>query len=310
MHAILMLRLVLARLAFMAVAGLVLLTFLFCLFHAIPGDPARLIAGDSAPEELVESIRQAYGLDQPLMTQFTTYMGRVLRGDFGLSNFSRQPVLQIVGPRLLNTAKLAGWSMLLAMSLSLLLGSLSAMYWDRPLDRGITAFSLVGICTPIFVTGILAIYFFGVHLRWLPIGGMTTWKHYVMPVLTLGLAQAAGFTRMVRACMIDALGRDFITTARAKGVPERSIVFKHGLRNALLPIITFFGLGLGHLLGRRGRRGIDLQLAGPRTPDGGFDPDPRPAPDPGLHLLLRHGVHPGEPRGRSPLPLGRSEDRL
>jgi ABC-type dipeptide/oligopeptide/nickel transport system permease component len=183
------------------------------------------------------------------MTQYSTYMGRVLMGDFGLSNFSRQPVLQIVGPRLLNTAKLAGWSMLLAMLVSLVLGSLSAMYWNHPVDKGITAFSLVGICTPIFVTGILAIYFFGVHLRWLPIGGMTTWKHYVMPVMTLGLAQAAGFTRMVRACMIDALGRDFITTARAKGVPEHIVVFKHGLRNALLPIITFFGLGLGHTLG-------------------------------------------------------------
>jgi len=152
-----MLKLILARLVFMAAAGLLLLTFLFGLFHAIPGDPARLIAGDSAPEALVQSIRQAYGLDQPLMTQYTTYMGRVLHGDFGLSNFSRQPVLKIVMPRLLNTAKLAGWSMLLAMSLSLLLGSLSAMYWDRPLDRGITAFSLAGICTPIFVTGILGV---------------------------------------------------------------------------------------------------------------------------------------------------------
>ena len=293
----------------MAAAASLLLTFLFGLFHAIPGDPARLIAGDSAPEALVQSIRHAYGLDQPLMTQYTTYMGKVLTGDFGLSNFSRQPVLEIVGPRLLNTAKLAGWSMLLAMSLSLLLGSLSAMYWDRPLDRGITAFSLVGICTPIFVTGILAIYFFGVHLRWLPIGGMTTWKHYIMPVLTLGLAQAAGFTRMVRACMIDALGRDFITTARAKGVPERTIVFKHGLRNALLPIITFFGLGLGHHARRRRGRGIDLQLARARPPDGGFDPHPRPAADPGLHLLLRDGLHPGEPRRRSALSLGGSQDR-
>ena len=116
------------------------------------------------------------------------------------------------------------------------------------------------------------------HLRWLPIGGMTTWKHYVMPVLTLGLAQAAGFTRMVRACMIDALGRDFIATARAKGVPERSIVFKHGLRNALLPIITFFGLGLGHLARRRGRGRIDLQLAGPRAPDGGIRSSPATCP--------------------------------
>src|SRR6478736_8108001 len=98
-----MLKLILARLVFMAAAGLLLLTFLFALFHAIPGDPARLIAGDSAPEELVQSIRVAYGLDQPLMTQYTAYMTKVLTGDFGLSNFSRQPVLSIVGPRLLNT---------------------------------------------------------------------------------------------------------------------------------------------------------------------------------------------------------------
>jgi ABC-type dipeptide/oligopeptide/nickel transport system permease component len=244
-----MARMIFSRLLFMVFAGLIVLTFLFALFHAIPGDPARLIAGDSAPEELVQSIRVAYGLDQPLMTQYTAYMTKVLTGDFGLSNFSRQPVLSIVGPRLLNTAKLAAWSMLLAMIVSIILGSLSATYWNHPVDRGITAFSLLGICTPIFVTGILAIYFFGVYLRWLPIGGMTTWKHYIMPVMTLGLAQAAGFTRMVRACMIDALGRDFITTARAKGVPEHVIIFKHALRNALLPIITLFGLGLGHLLG-------------------------------------------------------------
>ena len=238
-----------SRLVFMVFAGLLLLTFLFCLFHAIPGDPARLIAGDSAPEELVQSIRDAYGLDRPLLTQYATYMSRVLVGDFGVSNFSRQPVLSIVGPRLLNTAKLAGWSMLFAMTFSLILGSVSAMFWNHPLDKSISALSLVGICTPIFVTGILAIYFFGVYLHWLPIGGMATWKHYVLPVLTLGIAQAAGFTRMVRACMIDALGRDFVITARSKGVPEHLVVFKHALRNALLPIITLFGLGLGYMLG-------------------------------------------------------------
>lgn len=233
----------------MAVAGLLLLSFLFALFHMIPGDPARLIAGDSAPEELVASIRNAYGLDRPLGEQYIAYMSKVLVGDFGVSNFSRQPVLSIVGPRLLNTAILAAWSMLLAMTVSLVLGSVSAMYWSRPLDRSISIVSLVGICTPIFVTGIVAIYFFGVYLRWLPIGGMSTWRHYIMPVLTLGFAQAAGFTRMVRACMIEALEREFIVTARAKGVPQRAIVFRHALRNALLPIITFFGLGLGGMLG-------------------------------------------------------------
>ncbi|MGO4670962.1 ABC transporter permease [Bosea sp. 2YAB26] len=244
-----MMKMIASRLVFMIVAGLLLLTFLFCLFHAIPGDPARLIAGDSAPEELVASIRTAYGLDQPLGAQYVAYMGKVLTGDFGVSNFSRQPVLAIVGPRLLNTALLAAWAMLFATTISLVLGSLSAMYWSRPIDRGVSLVSLIGICTPIFVSGIVAIYFFGVYLRWLPIGGMTTWRHYVMPVLTLGFAQAAGFTRMVRACMIDALQRDFIVTARSKGVPERTIVFKHALRNALLPIITFFGLGLGSMLG-------------------------------------------------------------
>ncbi|GAU86078.1 ABC transporter permease [Bosea sp. BIWAKO-01] len=244
-----MMKMIASRLVFMIVAGLLLLTFLFCLFHAIPGDPARLIAGDSAPEELVASIRTAYGLDQPLGAQYVAYMGKVLTGDFGVSNFSRQPVLAIVGPRLLNTALLAAWAMLFATTISLVLGSLSAMYWSRPIDRGVSLVSLIGICTPIFVSGIVAIYFFGVYLRWLPIGGMTTWRHFIMPVLTLGFAQAAGFTRMVRACMIDALQRDFIVTARSKGVPERTIVFKHALRNALLPIITFFGLGLGSMLG-------------------------------------------------------------
>jgi ABC-type dipeptide/oligopeptide/nickel transport system permease component len=139
--------------------------------------------------------------------------------------------------------------MLFAMTASVVLGSISAMYWNRPIDKSVSVVSLIGICTPIFVTGIVAIYFFGVYLRWLPIGGMATWRHYIMPVLTLGFAQAAGFTRMVRTCMIDALQRDFIVTARAKGVPERTIVFKHALRNALLPIITFFGLGLGSTLG-------------------------------------------------------------
>ena len=244
-----MLRMCAKRLVFMVVAGLLLLTFLFGLFHAIPGDTARLIAGDSAPEELVASIRNAYGLDLPIGVQYVAYMGKVLTGDFGVSNFSRQPVLSIVGPRLLNTAALAAWAMLFAMVVSLILGSISAMYWSGPLDKSVSIVSLIGICTPIFVTGIVAIYFFGVYLRWLPIGGMTTWRHYIMPVLILGFAQAAGFTRMVRACMIEALGRDFIVTARAKGVPQHTIVFKHALRNALLPIMTFFGLGLGSMLG-------------------------------------------------------------
>lgn len=244
-----MLRLIVNRLIFMVAAGFLLLSFLFGLFHFIPGDPAQLMAGDNAPQELVQSIREAYGFDRPLHVQYMVYMEKVLSGDFGVSNYTREPVLSIVGPRILNTAALAGCAMLFAMITSLALGSFSAMYWNRPLDKGVTAISLVGICTPVFVTGIVSIYLFGVYLRWLPIGGMSSWKHFILPVLTLGAYQAAMFIRMVRSCMIDALGRDFITTARAKGASERRVVFKHALRNALLPIITLFGLGLGHTLG-------------------------------------------------------------
>lgn len=244
-----MLRLIVYRLIFMVLAAFLLLTFLFALFHLIPGDPAQLMAGDNAPDHLVQSIRVAYGFDQPLMTQYLSYMGKVLQGDFGVSNYSRQPVLDIVFPRIANTAALAGCAMLLAMTVSLILGSFSAMFWNRPLDKGVTVASLIGICTPVFVTGIIGIYVFAVWLRWLPIGGMATWQHFVLPVATLGLYQAAIFTRMVRSCMVDALSRDFITTARAKGAPERTVVFHHALRNALLPIITLFGLGLGHTLG-------------------------------------------------------------
>lgn len=244
-----MARLIISRLIFMVVAGFLLLSFLFALFHLIPGDPAQLMAGDNAPEELVQSIRVAYGFDRPLYVQYLAYMERVLSGDFGVSNYSRQPVLEIVVPRILNTAALAGCAMLFAMTVSLVLGSFSAMFWGSSVDKGVTAASLVGICTPVFVTGIIGIYLFGVYLRWLPIGGMSSWQHFILPVLTLGAYQAAQFTRMVRSCMVDALGRDFITTARAKGAPERKVVFHHALRNALLPIITLFGLGIGHTLG-------------------------------------------------------------
>ena len=242
-------RLIISRLIFMVLAGFFLLSFLFALFHMIPGDPARLMAGDNAPEELVQSIRRAYGFDQPLHVQYLSYMQRVLTGDFGVSIYTRQPVLEVVVPRIANTAALAGCAMLFAMTVSLILGSFSAMFWGGPVDKGVTAFSLVGICTPVFVTGIIVIYLFGVYLRWLPIGGMSSWRHFVLPVLTLGAYQAAMFTRMVRSSMVDALGRDFITTARAKGAPERRVVFRHALRNALLPIITLFGLGVGHTLG-------------------------------------------------------------
>jgi ABC-type dipeptide/oligopeptide/nickel transport system permease component len=244
-----MARLIVARLLFIIPAGLALLTFLFALFHALPGDPAVILAGENAPQSAVQAIREAYGFDRPLLVQYATYMARVLQGDLGISTYTRDPVTLSVIPRVLNTAQLALFSMLFAMAVSLALGCLSAMYWNRPIDKVITIVSLLGICTPVFVSGLLGIYFFSVYLGMLPIAGMSSWRHFVLPVMTLGGLQAAMLTRMVRSCMVEALGKDYIVTARAKGAPEYLVVFKHALRNALLPIVTLFGLGLGHTLG-------------------------------------------------------------
>ncbi len=244
-----MLRLILGRLAFMVPAGLLLVTFLFGLFHAIPGDPALLLAGDNAPAEVVEGIREAYGFNRPLPVQYVTYITKVLTGDLGVSNYSREPVTSLILPRVFNTAQLAFWSTGLAMIVSLILGSTSAMFWNTKIDKVVTVVALLGICTPVFVSGLFAIFLFSVRLGLLPTGGLESWKGFVLPVITLGAFEAAVLTRMVRSTMVDALGQDYIQTARAKGVREAVVVFKHALRNALLPIITLFGLGFGATLG-------------------------------------------------------------
>ncbi len=244
-----MLKLILSRLLFMVPAGLLLVTFLFGLFHAIPGDPALLLAGDNASRDAVEGIREAYGFNRPLPVQYATYMSKVLHGDLGVSNFSREPVASLIFPRIVNTAQLAFWSMSLAMIVSLVLGCTSAMSWNTKIDKAVTIIALLGICTPVFVSGLFGIFFFSVTLGLLPTGGLTSWKSFVLPVVTLGAFQAAVLTRMVRSTMVDALGQDYIETARAKGVAEAIVVFKHALRNALLPIITLFGLGFGSTLG-------------------------------------------------------------
>jgi ABC-type dipeptide/oligopeptide/nickel transport system permease component len=243
------LRLIVTRLLFIIPAGLALITFLFALFHLIPGDPALLLAGDNAPEHVVEAIREAYGFNKPLHIQYLTYMTSVLQGDLGVSNFSRVPVIDLIGPKILNTAVLAFWAMLFGMVVSVTLGCISAMYWNTGIDKLVTITALIGISTPIFVTGLIGILIFSVNLGWLPTGRFTSWQSLILPVVTLGAVEAALLTRMVRSTMINALGQDYITTARAKGVGELAVVFKHALRNALLPIVTLFGLGFGNTLG-------------------------------------------------------------
>jgi ABC-type dipeptide/oligopeptide/nickel transport system permease component len=176
-------------------------------------------------------------------------MSSVLQGDLGVSNFSREPVVELIGPRFLNTAVLAICAMIFGMVVSLSIGCVSAMYWNTGIDKSITIVALIGISTPIFVTGLVGILIFSIYLGLLPTGRFNSWQSLILPVITLGAVEAALLTRMVRSTMINALSQDYITTARAKGASELAVVFRHALRNALIPIITLFGLGFGNTLG-------------------------------------------------------------
>jgi ABC-type dipeptide/oligopeptide/nickel transport system permease component len=244
-----MLRLVTMRVAFMGLAALLVVSLSFAMFHLIPGDPAVLIAGDNAPQETVESVRQAHGFDQPPWVQFARYVGKLAGGDLGVSIYTRRPVMSVVIPAFLNTIQLAVLAMLFALATSVPLGCVAALWRYTVVDRLISGVSLIGVCTPIFLLALFGMYVFSVRLRLLPMSGMASWHAYILPVLTLTIYQAAFLTRITAVSMVDALRQKYVTGARAKGASEARIVFAHALRNALLPIITIAGLRFGYTLG-------------------------------------------------------------
>lgn len=233
----------------MGLAAVLVVSLSFAMFHLVPGDPAVLVAGENAPHDTVESVRRAYGFDQPPWVQFLRYAGQLAGGDLGVSIYTRRPVLWVIIPAFLNTIQLAGPAMLVALAASLLLGCLAAMRRNTAIDRLITGASLIGVCTPIFLLALFGMYIFSVRLRLLPMSGMASWQAYVLPVLTLGIYQAAFLTRMTATSMVDALHQDYVRTARAKGASEARVVCLHALPNALLPIITIAGLRFGYTLG-------------------------------------------------------------
>lgn len=244
-----MLKLVLTRALFIPVAVLLVSSIVFGLFQTIPGDPARLIAGDKVPESVVEAVRKQYGFDKPLYVQYMLYMGRLVKGDLGVSVYNRVPVFELVLPRFLNTLKLAALAILVSVLVSLALGVVSAARAYGLADRLFTVLSLVGVCTPIFLVGLTSMYVFSVWLRILPLVGMGSWNTYVLPVASIAIYHTAFMTRIVRACMIEELLEEHITVARAKGLGEAVVVWKHALKNALLPVLTVFGLQFGYALG-------------------------------------------------------------
>lgn len=238
----------------MRLLGLVPTMFLVtvCVFffvHLLPGDPAQLVAGPEADEETVQMVRERLGLDRPLPEQFVLFVKKTVTGDFGISIRSQRPVIDEVadrfGPTLLLTVAAMAW----AVVFGLLIGIVSAVKRGRWPDRLGMAFAVSGISMPPFALGILLMEVFSVWFGWFPTVGAESWRHYVLPSITLGAGVAAVMARFTRSALIEVLSEDYVRTARAKGLPARQVLSRHALRNALIPVVTMMGLQFGFLLG-------------------------------------------------------------
>jgi len=215
----------------------------------LPGDPARLAAGPDANQETVELVRKDLGLDKPLPQQFIRFVRGVLHWDFGTSLRTKRPVSTEIADRFMPTFWLTLWSMIWSVVIGMAIGIVSAVWRNQWPDRVGMTLAVSGISFPAFALGMVLMQTFSVQLGWLPTVGDDTWRHYVLPSLTLGAAVAAIMARFTRSSFVEILGEDFIRTARAKGLDERRVVIKHGLRNALIPVVTMMGLQFGFLLG-------------------------------------------------------------
>jgi len=244
-----MLNYVLKRLLGLIPTLLIVAILVFLFVHLLPGDPARLIAGPEADQQVVDLVRQQLGLDRPLYVQFWHYISNVLQGDFGISMASRRPVVDEIASRFFPTFWLTIASMSWAMLFGLVAGIAAAVWRNRWPDRLGMALAVTGISFPAFALGMLLMQVFSVELGWLPTVGADSWQHYILPSMTLGAAVAAVMARFTRASFVDVLNEDYMRTARAKGLSERWVILKHGLRNALIPVITMMGLQFGFLLG-------------------------------------------------------------
>jgi ABC-type dipeptide/oligopeptide/nickel transport system permease component len=219
----------------------------FSIMHMIPGDPARIIAGEGATVEDIMSIRIKYGLDRPLIEQYFRFMKGVITNDLR-SIRTERPILTELLPRFANTAQLALVSIIISSVIGVTLGIVSAVKRNSWIDTFSMVFSLVGVSMPIFWLGILLIILFAVTLRWLPSGGKGGVEHLILPALTLGLATSAIIARMTRASVLEVLNQDYVRTVVAFGLPKRKIIYKYVLRNALIPVVTVIGLQFGYLL--------------------------------------------------------------
>jgi len=224
------------------------LIIVFMMVRLAPGDPAVLLAGEFATPEVIERARERFGLDRSYPEQFVRFVGGLVQGDLGRSTRTNRLVTTDLATFFPNTLELALAAIVVALVVGVPAGVISALRPNGPLDFGVTFIALLGVSMPVFWFGLLAILFFSVQLGWFPVAGRGTWQHLVLPAITLGLSSTAIIARMTRSSMLEVLNLDFVRTARAKGLPDRSVVLKHALRNALVPVVTVVGLQFGALL--------------------------------------------------------------
>jgi ABC-type dipeptide/oligopeptide/nickel transport system permease component len=242
-------RVVLRRLLYIVPVMVAISLIVFGLLHLAPGDPALVLAGEDATRADIQQIRVNLGLDKPLYVQYGLWASRVARGDLGRSIITRRPVTAEIRTRIWPTTELATAAMVLATVLGVLIGVVSATYQYSFVDHLSMVGALLGVSLPIFWVGLMLIFLFSVELRWFPTGGAAGFRALVLPALALGAASVAIIARMTRSSLLEVIRQDYTRTARAKGLAGRTVIFRHALRNALVPVVTVISLQYGYLLG-------------------------------------------------------------
>lgn len=242
-------RYILKRLLMLIPVLLAVAFVIYAIMNVAEGDPVYSVAGADATEEQLEALREEMGLNGSLIERYFRYIGNLLKGDLGTSYVSKQDVMKIYLQRLPNTLKLASMTMIFATLIALPLGIIAAVNQNSWIDTLSMVLALIGLSMPNFWLGLLLIILFSLKLGWFPSGGNEGFKSIILPAFTVGAGLAALLTRTTRSSMLDVIRQDYLRTARAKGVPEKTIIRKHALRNALIPIITIFGVQFSNVLG-------------------------------------------------------------
>jgi peptide/nickel transport system permease protein len=244
------------RLLLMVPVALLVTVIVFLLVHLSPGDPVLVYAGEERDPVVIEQVRKSLGLDQPLPVQYVAWLGRAVQGDLGRSIRTHQPVLEAIVERLPKTLELGGAAVLISVTIALVVGTLSAVKRNSAMDLLATGFTLAGVSLPNFFLGLALILLFSLVIRIFPPGGFMNFSEspsgnlvrLVLPAITLSAASLAVNVRQVRSSLLDVLNQDYIRTARAKGLRENTVVLKHALRNAMIPVVTLIGLQVGAII--------------------------------------------------------------